>query len=607
MAASKLTPVGKITFVVLAIGLAFGAYRMFGDKVKTLLGGGSTASVVPKHVDLPALTVSAGEGTNLQLNTISDDPAPVTGQQMRMLVWAWNAQSGLMLANGGAKTTRGSLMEQLGVNLKLTRQDDATKMQEALVAFAQELKNGNPNPSKGAHFVAIMGDGAAAFLTPLNAQLRRLGPEYTAKVIGSCGYSRGEDKFMGPREWKNNPQLARGGVVSGYLRDGDWNIALKWCGDNNIKNNPDEKTWDPDALNWVAANDYIDAAEKYIAGYSEERKVVKNGKPTGETKRITVQGVVTWTPGDVNVADKKGGIVSIISTREYASQMPNTIIGIDKWMKDNRKSVESYLAGIFAGGDAIKSSDAALQKAAQISAEVYQEQGADASYWYTYFKGTTKRDAQGLMVELGGSSVNNLADNMLLYGLVPGSQNLFAATYSTFGDVVVQQYPNLVPSYDPVESILDTSYVKAVASRANPTLRSAQVAQASPHYEDSGAPIQPIGSKSSWRVFFTPGQTFIPDEGSRVLRATLNDLLVASGAVVEIRGYADGAKERNSADQLSEERAFAVKRWFEKQAPVNFPAGRIKVTSFGSSNPLEPNSVEGSKMNRRVEIVLGTR
>lgn len=41
--------------------------------------------------------------------------------------------------------------------------------------------------------------------------------------------------------------------------------------------------------------------------------------------------------------------------------MPNTIIGIDKWMKDNRKDVESMLSGIFAGGDAIKSSDAALQ------------------------------------------------------------------------------------------------------------------------------------------------------------------------------------------------------------------------------------------------------
>ena len=123
-----------------------------------------------------------------------------------------------------------------------------------------------------------MGDGSAAFLKGLNDTLKRLGPDYTAKVVGSAGYSRGEDKFMGPPEWKDEPAASRGGLVAGYLRDGDWNIAQKWLGDNGLCNNPDEKTYDPNCLNWVAASDYIDAAEKYIAELLRDAPVVQNGK-----------------------------------------------------------------------------------------------------------------------------------------------------------------------------------------------------------------------------------------------------------------------------------------------------------------------------------------
>ncbi|NVJ03563.1 hypothetical protein HV824_36495, partial [Myxococcus sp. AM009] len=139
-------------------------------------------------------------------------------------------------------------------------------------------------------------------------------------------------------------------------------------GDNGLKTNPDEKTWDPDALNWISANDYLDAVEKYVAGYSETRPVVRNGVKTGETKTIRVDGVVTWTPGDVTVAQKKGGLVSIISTREYSSQMPCIVIGIDKWCRENPKTVSSMIKAIGQGGQQIQSNPAALKRSSAIAA-----------------------------------------------------------------------------------------------------------------------------------------------------------------------------------------------------------------------------------------------
>lgn len=177
---------------------------------------------------------------------------------------------------------------------------------------------------------------------------------------------------------------------------------------------------------------------------------------------------VTWTPGDVNIAKKKGGLVSVVSTKEYSAQMPNVIIGIDKWMKANRPIVEGMLKATFDGADQIKGVPAALKHASQVSAIVYHEYSADAAYWERYYNGVTETDKQGLKVELGGSTVNNLADNLMLFGMAKGSANIFAATYSVFGDIVKKQYPDLVPSYYPVDEILDTSYIAAVAERSGP-------------------------------------------------------------------------------------------------------------------------------------------
>lgn len=606
---AKLTPVGKVAALLIVAGAAWGGYTALNrsGKLDSILPGRKdVASNVPPPANLPSMNAD-GESVEPAGNVSmpGTDAGCTDKPEVRFLHWAWNAQMGAMFATGGKQATAGSLMCGNGVNLRFERQDDPSKMQEQLVAFATALSQGEKNPTRGAHFVAIMGDGAAAFLSGLNPTLRRLGPQYQAKVVGTIGFSYGEDKLMGPPSWKGNPVSSRGGVVAGYLRDGDWNIALKWLGDNGLKNNPDEKTWDPDALNWVAASDYLDAAEKYIAGYTETRPVVRNGKRTGETKTIHVDGVVTWTPGDVNIKEKKGGLVSVVSTREYASQMPCTIIGIDAWMRNNRSTVEGMLKAFLDGGQAVKSSPDALRRASEISAVVYGEQGAGADYWAKYFRGVVEKDSQGNDVELGGSRVSNLADAMQTFGLVPGSANLFEATYTVFGDIAKSQYPDLMPNYPPISQILDTSYISNLAKRNAPS-RSA-IASAKPVPTNVNQPVSRVVSRRQWRIPFATGRAEFSSSASSQLKALRKDLLVASGTIIEVHGHTDSVGDPQSNMSLSEARAFAVKRWLEKNFPYNFPEGRIRVFAHGAQNPLAPNSTEsGRARNRRVEIILGT-
>jgi OOP family OmpA-OmpF porin len=506
----KIKPAGKLVALIIILGALFGAFRYLsgGKGISSFLPGAKeTVSTVPIKIDLPQFNGSAVPSSVKDMTMPGNNKYTGGGDQVRGLVWAWNAQMGLMFANGGPETTNGSIVAKHEMSVKLTRQDDSSKMQESLVEFATQLSQGVAQPTRGSHFVCIMGDGAATFLEGVNSTLKKIGDEYTAKIVGTCGFSRGEDKFMGPDSWRQNAAASKGGVVSGYLRDGDWNIAMKWLGDNGLKNNPDEKTYDPDALNWIAANDYIDAAEKYITGYTEERDVVKDGKKTGEKKKIHVDGVVTWTPGDVSIAGKKGGIVSIVSTKEYSAQMPCVIIMIDKWCRQNSGKVENLIASVCDGADAVRSSTDALKKAGEVSQEVYQEKNADAAYWVRYYNGNTEKDATGVQIALGGSAVNNLADNLLVFGKVPGSANVYKAVYETFGNIVVQQYPNLVKSYPAYDSIVDTTYLLNVAKKmsVDPSTVVAGSSTAAPTRKSDGGHSTPV-SRKNYDIKFATGR-----------------------------------------------------------------------------------------------------
>ena len=508
----------------------------------------------------------------------------------------------LIYANGGPDTTKCSLMEKYGVNLTLHREDSNTQMGNDLADCAKQLHDGEKICSKGAEAIVVMGDSGGQWLSNLNPILKKLGPEYEAVIIGAVGRSNGEDALLGPAEWKSNPQSMNGKTVVGVIRDGDWNIALNFMGSNGLKNNPDLKTYDPDAVNWIAApdEDYIKAVtDVFIPNRCEDRKVVKDGRPTGETKNVCPDGVVTWTPGDEQAVHGRPGTTKIVSSHEYSSQMPAVILGIKKFFNDNRDEITGLLAASFQAADQVKAFDAVRRKAGDISAKLYNDQTGD--YWYKYYGGF-RDPASGQM--LGGSAVFGLDDDVNYFGLDGKHNNNMRATYETFGKIATMNYPQLFKDspIPPYKEAVDTSFIFG----AQALLNTGGVQTASAETVDYSKEAQSgtvLGHKAVYINFASGSDQPLPDSIS-TLNELKDSLAINSQLALQIDGYTDNAGSDAVNIPLSEKRAQAVKNYFQHTAPLSFPDSRFKlVAGHGSQDPIASNASTGGKaLNRRVEI-----
>ena len=585
-----LKPLPKFILIAAAVGGLF--YGVNYLAAKGFLGSSAEkTSSVPERIDLPGSAPTLGaERVALPSNNVAlEPPANFTATVMTL---PWNATMGLHYANGNVATEPGSLMARRGIKLKIERQDDYAQMISALAAFGKGISKDGGAPNIGAAFVIIMGDGYPAFYASAQEALSTVG--LNAQAVAAFGYSRGEDKCMLPSNVKTDPQKARGALIGAVLRDGDWNLCVKWASDNAIPINPDEKTYDPSAMNFIAVTSFAEADEKLIAGYCEDRPVVDKGKRTGEKRRVCQNGTATWTPGDVKVAKLKGGVVSIASTKEYAWQMPAIVIGVKEWMEKNPLWTEQFIAAALEGGEVVRTNDAALHQAAGTSAKVYKEETAE--YWAKYYRGTTERDKQGLDIHLGGSAAIGLGDNAFLFGL-NGNDNLFKRVYTVFGNIAKTYYPEVMPKVLPYEQAVTTRYLESLLAKAGKVTPASQ-----PSFSDTQA--AGTFAKRSWSIEFETGQATFTAQTTTTLEDLLNQISV-SGLPVQINGHTDNIGNSQGNLQLAKRRAEAVKLWIETNAPSTFPQNRIRTRAYGDAQPIASNvTAEGRAKNRRVEIVL---
>jgi outer membrane protein OmpA-like peptidoglycan-associated protein len=575
-----MKPVPKAILIGLVVaGIGYGVHKAmnagyFNEKP-------TVASTVPDRIDLPTAAPATSNSTGTGASQIATSTVR-SGETIRIKTIAWNATAGLHFANGGQSTTSGSLMDKRGVKVQLLREDDYSKMTADLAAFAK-------NPNSGVHFVIIMGDGYPAFYRGAMEALAPLG--HSVEVIGSLGYSRGEDKCIIDAQAQ-----PKGALIAGVLRDGDWNICVKYASDNGIAINPDEKTYDPAAMNFVAVDSFTQADEKFIAGACENRPVVINGKKTGENRKVCVNGTATWTPGDVKVAKERGNLRVLASTKEYLWQMPAVLIGNKQWMAQNPQVVENLLAAAFEGGEIVRSDERALLKAGEIQAKVYDEQ--DGHYWAKYHRGVVEADKTGKQVALGGSTTSGLGDNAYLFGL-NGNDNLYKKVYNVFGNITKSYYPEIMPTLPAYEQAVNVSYLQSLLSKATTVARAD-----TPTFNQQSR--GEVFANRTYSIEFETGKATFTPVAVKQLNELLDNLAV-SGLSVQVNGHTDNTGDTMINLDLSKKRAEAVKNFLITNAPSNFTNDRVAARGYGDTQPVADNrSSDGRARNRRVEVLLFT-
>lgn len=595
---SSLTNLAKGGIIVLATALIVGVVAFVSPGLRVAV----SKTLEFKELNADNLNnVTAGAKLPLPSESVSSKLADKG--LIRIAEYAWNGNSAMIAANGGPRTTEGSLMEASGVNLEIVRQDMVGGLRDMQLKFIEELDKGAtyPQSDKSAVAVSIMGDGVPFYITTTQKAIDdKFGKDkYHVQVIGAYGLSYGEDKLIGPKKWRDNPQTMKGALVSSVIGDGDWVVACNFAFANKIKVNPDPTTYDAEALNFVPSqdDDYINSVKELIksqkSGFKIPLDVVKDGKRTGEKINKAIDGATTWTPGDKLAFDNLDGFTDVCSTKDFVNQMATTLVIVKEWAIAHEKEVVGLLKSTYVAANQIKQYDEWAVKASEAVAKTYDLE--TPKYWYDLFKGQ-KGSKGGVDFNVGGTRVFNYADAVQYYGITDG-KNRYEAVYNQVSSYLTDLNPmgfnesnkDGVVKY---EDAVNLYFLKSITN-----IDAGKIEKISYTAEKTN-----VLASGQWNINFQTGSSNIAGS-DKDLETIYNLLMQSEESKLKIVGFTDNVGNSESNVALSKGRANSVVQYLTNRG---IDSERFQlVDGKGDANPVADNSTaQGKAKNRRVEITL---
>ena len=594
----KLTTLSELLIVIVILGGILGAVYYFAPGLRV----GTAKQLDELNIDKNDVN-NVVTSAKLELPSTSLSTEVKNKPLVKIAAYAWNAQSGIIVSNGGPKTTKGSQMEKNGVNLEIVRQDWLSELRNMQMKFIEEFDRGEefPDADKSAFAIMMMGDGAPFYISTMQQALDdKFGKDkYHVQVVGAVGMSYGEDKLIGPPSWKVDPKSMKGALISAVLGDGDWVTALNYAFANGLKVNPDVNTYDPEAVNFYPSqdDDYIKSAEELIksqkAGWTVPLKEVHNGKLTGKTINKKVDGCATWTPGDKMVFDQLSGFTDIISTKEFNNQMATTVIAVKEWAIKHPEIVSNILKSALTASNQMKQYDEWRVRASEAVHTTYDME--TPKYWYDMFKGQ-KGSKNGIDYNMGGSRVLNYADVMQYYGITDGT-NRYKAVYNQVSTYLTELNPfgfnESVKRIVPYDEAVNLYFLKNIND----------IDAGSAYKSDYTETAKEVLASGEWNINFDTGSANISSSSSNTLETIYNLLIQAEDTKLQLEGHTDNAGSSEANYDLSQKRAQSVVNFLRNKG---IPQSRFQtVIGKGEDEPVADNNTnEGKAKNRRVVITL---
>ena len=187
------------------------------------------------------------------------------------------------------------------------------------------------------------------------------------------------------------------------------------------------------------------------------------------------------------------------------------------------------------------------------------------------------------MVELGGSSVNNLADNLL--PVRPGAR-LAEPVRARPTRSSATSWCSSTPTSCPATTRWATSSTRPTCRRWPSAGALPRPRRTCPTFAAGDKVKQVVSAAASWQISFDTGQaTFTAGRAGASWTSSCATCWSPAAPRSRCTATPTARATRSANMSLSEERAFAVKSWLEQQSPVNFPKGRIRVFAHGQAEP----------------------